>query len=97
MSELTKEYFDQVIGGLATKGGLKTLSDRMNSFEAKLDELPTRTEFKALETKVDEIKETVQRIDRRDLEDSDAFAKDLVKHDRRITRLEKHLSLKPAS
>jgi hypothetical protein len=81
MSELTKEYFDE----------------QLNALNNRIDGLPTREESKALETKLAGVKEPVERIDNRDLQDSGAFAKDLVKHDRRITRLEKHLNLKATS
>jgi predicted secreted Zn-dependent protease len=65
--------------------------------EARLSQLPTRDEFKALQSTVDNIKQTVDRIDKRDVEDSDAHAKNFVNHERRITRIEKQLKLKPAA
>jgi predicted secreted Zn-dependent protease len=65
--------------------------------EARLSQLPTRDEFKILQSTVDSIKDTVDRIDKRDVEDSDAHAKNFINHERRITRIEKQLKLKPAA
>lgn len=59
--------------------------------DEKFAEVPTKTEFRALETKVDAIQTTLERIDKRDKEDSDAFAKIAVKHDQRITTVEKDI------
>jgi len=89
--ELTKEYFDQIVQGLATKKDLENFATKDD-----LGTLPSREEFKALQTSVDEIRETVDRIDKRDVEDSDAHAKNYVNHEHRITRIEKQLKLKPA-
>jgi hypothetical protein len=97
--ELTKEYFD---------GQLKLLNNRMDGFATKDDlaNLPTKgdvdslrtglagleSEVSSLKSTVDDIKETVQRIDQRDIEDSDAFAKDIVQLKKDV----KHLKLKHA-
>jgi hypothetical protein len=102
--ELTKEYFDQQLkalnnrmDGLATQDHVDALDQRIQGVTDRMETLPTREEVRALQTTVDEIRETVQRIDKRDVEDSDAHAKNYVNHEHRITRIEKQLKLKPAA
>jgi hypothetical protein len=56
-----------------------------------------KSEVRALKATVDDIAETVHRIDKRDVEDSDAHAKNFVNHEHRISRIEKQLKLKPAA
>jgi CMP-2-keto-3-deoxyoctulosonic acid synthetase len=73
--ELTKEYFDQQLGNLATKDDLEQL----------------RSDFRAMKSDVTEIKQTLTNIDKRDKEDSNAFAKTLVKHDGRLNVVEQDL------
>jgi hypothetical protein len=86
--ELTKEYFEQVVQTLATKKDLDSLPTR-----DALDGL--KSEVRAVKATVDDIAQTVDRIDKRDVEDSDAHAKNFVSHERRIIRIEKQL--KPAT
>lgn len=74
MAELSREYFDEKIGQLAT------------------DVSALKSDVSALKFDMKEVKETVQRIDKRDKEDSDAFAKDIV----RLQRDVKQLKLKHA-
>lgn len=50
--------------------------------------LPSRDEFRVLETKIDALQQTLNKTDTRDKEDSNALAKDILKHDARITKLE---------
>jgi len=88
--ELTKEDFEKVVQNLATKKDLEALATKED-----LDGL--RSEARALKATVDDIAQTVDRIDKRDVEDSDAHAKNFVNHERRITRIEKQLKLKPAA
>ncbi len=58
----------------------------------KTDVAGLQSEFSSLRSTVADIKETVQRIDQRDLEDSDAFAKDIVQLKKEV----KHLKLRHA-
>lgn len=117
--ELTQEYFDHVIKGLATKQDLEALAtkeevkglatkdeilqlegrlnERIIALDERIDELPTRQEFRTLQAQLTEVQGTVDRINERDLNDSDAFASTFVKHDQRITKIEKQLKLKAAT
>ena len=97
MSELTKEYFDKQLGLLNARIDELPTRGEFNSLEERIQELPSRVELKSVEAKVDEINAKLTKTDQRDVQDSNALARDLVKHDRRLTRIEKHLSLKPAS
>lgn len=90
--ELTQEYFDRQLGNLATKGDLQQLASK-----ADLETL--REDFRAMKTDVAEIKQTLTELNKRDKEDSDAFAQTIVKHDERLTKLEsetKQFKLKQA-
>ena len=53
----------------------------------KLSSLPSKEDFNALKVTVEEIKETVERIDKRDFEDSTAFASDIVKLQKEVKQL----------
>ena len=66
MAELTKEYFDEQIGKLVAK----------TDFDKQISSVTDDLSF--LKAKVTSIEEKVDRIDKRDKEDSDAFAKDIV-------------------
>ena len=87
--ELTQEYFDQQLGLLASHlDNLPTKAD-LGSLEARVDELPTKSDFAALKQTVNDIQETVTRIDTRSDEEIRAAYKD-------IAQIKKHLGLKPA-
>jgi|GEM_PF-5230834 len=100
MSELTKEFFlktldekleeklEKKLDGLVTK---EFFEEKLKDLATKDDLLnfPSRTEFKSLQDDVKEIKDTVTRIDKRDLLDSNAFASDILKINRRLAKLEK--------
>jgi hypothetical protein len=86
--ELTQEHFDQIVQGLATKNNLDGLATK-----ADLLELATQQDLNSLKRDVTEIKAMVQRIDKRDLEDSNAFAKDLLDLKKRVKSLERHSKL----
>jgi hypothetical protein len=83
MAELTKEYFDQQISTLATKADLEGVKTEVSTMN---------TDVSTLKSDMKEIKETVLRIDKRDKEDSNAFAKDIVLLQKDV----KHLKLKHA-
>lgn len=73
--ELTKEYFDQQLGNLASKEELEALRD----------------DFRLMKSDITEIKQTLTNLDNRDKEDSDSFAKTLVKHNERLHIVEQDL------
>jgi hypothetical protein len=62
---LTKEHFEQVVQNLATKKDLEGLATKEDLYRLKSD-------VRALKADVDDIAQTVDRIDKRDVEDSDA-------------------------
>lgn len=86
--ELTKEYFDNFIKELT----LRLDRDQMR-IEGKFTELPTQQDLNSLKSVIDDIKETVTRIDQRTDEDTRAALKDIVKLQKRVTALEQKLDL----
>lgn len=58
-------------------------------FEQELS--PIKEDIKVIRTDIQQIKDITARIDRRDLEDSNAMAKSYVKVDTRLTTLEKYV------
>jgi predicted secreted Zn-dependent protease len=95
--ELTKEYFDEQLKNLATKEELKaqtgTINGRFDGIEQRFLELPTRQDYAALKSSVDDIQAKVTRIDERTDEDTRAALKDIVKLQSRVTALEQKLKL----
>jgi hypothetical protein len=87
MSELTKEYFEEIITRLATKEDLSGLVT-LEAFDQRLLELPTKQDYIALNEKIDDIQEKVTRIDTRTDEDTRAAYKDIVKLRERLIALE---------
>lgn len=102
--ELTKEYLDPQLGNLATKRDLERLASKQDLAELrddvhimKSDVTALQDDLRSVKSDVSEIKEILMRLDERDVQDSNAFAKTLVKHDDRITAAEnqiKQLKLK---
>lgn len=82
--ELTKEYFDQQLGNLASKADLERLASQED-----LEQL--RDDFRAVKSDITEIKQTLISLDERDKEDSNAFAKTLVNHDKRLISVERDI------
>ena len=85
----TSKYLDEKLSDFATKD---YLDKKLYDFATKdyLDEnFASKTSLKEVKTTVDEIKEIVDRLDKRDREDSDFFSKMLINHDKRIAKLEK--------
>ena len=90
--ELTKEDL---------KEHTAAINKRFDGIEQRLAQLPTKEDFdglkedvaglqanvSTLQFTVAEIKETVERIDKRDMEDSDAFAKSIVKLEKDVKQL----------
>jgi hypothetical protein len=62
MSELTKEYFDQMLSGLATKDDLvselKPIKHQLTRIEEKVDRISTRTHEDDVATMKDVVKLT---------------------------------------
>jgi hypothetical protein len=88
--ELTKEYFDQQLDSFARKEDLESLASKGDLEQMKND-------VRAIKIDMVEIKHVLANIDKRDKEDSDAFAKTLVQHDERLVASEhdiKQLKLK---
>jgi phage-related minor tail protein len=54
-----------------------------------------KAEVRALKATAEDFAQTVDRINKRDVEDTAAHAENFVNHERRITRIEKQLELKP--
>jgi hypothetical protein len=52
-------------------------------------ELPTKQDFKTLESKIDDIQQTVTRLDTRTDEDTGAALKDIVSLRKRVSTLER--------
>jgi polyhydroxyalkanoate synthesis regulator phasin len=86
--ELTQEHFDQVVGNLATN--IQNLNERV-------DDLPNQSDLLGLATKTDiaNLKEVLDRIDKRTDQDTTAVMKDVEKLDKRVSTLER-LVKKPA-
>jgi predicted ATP-binding protein involved in virulence len=64
--ELTKEYFDEQMSKLVKKSEFEEQAVKVNE------------DLSFLKAKTTSIEEKVARVDRRDKEDSDAFAKDIL-------------------
>lgn len=104
--ELTQEYFDQQLGGLATKKDLEQLASKADVEELRSEFQEIKADVTALQDDVRLVKstlsgmnQTLTAIDQRDREDSNAFAKILVKHDEQLEAVEqevKQLKLKRA-
>ena len=80
-----------------TKEDLKehtaALNKRFDGIEQRFLELPTKQDYAALKSSVDDIKAIVARIDQRTDEDTRAALKDIVKLQSRVTALEQQLKL----
>ncbi len=91
MTLLTQESFERILDQKLDQKLDEKLEDK---FEEKLgpireDISNLKTDVATLKTNLEDIKETVERIDKRDLEDSNAFSKDILGLKRRVTRLQK--------
>ena len=84
--ELTQEYFDSFV---------KELTARLDQFDKKFDHLEARLDF--FERELKEIRQELNNLSKRDLEDSAAFAKEILTLNKRVAALERQLKLKHAS
>jgi len=94
--ELTKEYFDQQLGSLARKEDLEHLSSNVRELTTDVSELKTNVvalqeDSRTMKSDLSEIKQTLIELNKRDKEDSDAFAKTLVQHDERLMSIEQDI------
>ncbi len=104
--ELTQEYFDQQLANLATQGDLERLASKadLNVLKTEVSEIKTdvmaiQDVMRSVKSTLQEMNQTLTALDKRDKEDSDAFAKTLVKQDERLNMVErdlKNLKLKQA-
>lgn len=98
--ELTKEYFDEQLKNLATKEELKsqtgTINGRFDGIEQRFLEFPTRQDYAALKSSVDDIQAKVTRIDQRTDEDTRAALKDIINLQKRVATLEQAVNLQPS-
>lgn len=76
--ELTKEYFDKQFK--LTKQYFDARFDKVDSemLEMKMDIVSLQDGQREIGHDIKDIKETLDRVDKRDLEDSNAFAKTLL-------------------
>ena len=81
MTQLTKEYFDGKIGKLVSK----------ESFDEQINRVTEGLSF--LKARVVNIEEKVGRIDKRDKEDSDVFAKDIVKLQKEMKQVKEKVAI----
>jgi hypothetical protein len=93
--ELTKEYFDQQLKKLTTKTDLADEREHSDTkFNAMFEGFKSINDSLNLVAKdVKSIKEDLKELSKRDLEDSNAFAKDIVELEKRILKIEKRLKL----
>lgn len=98
--DLTKEYFDEQLNSLATKNDVTAINKRIDSlpthgdlekFATKDDllELATKNDLASVRSDIAEIKEFVERIDRRTDEDHRAAIHDSADLKHRVSVLEK--------
>ena len=100
--ELTKDYFDKQFKALGDKFVSKEHFDKELSkfvtkeyLDKKFDETlePIKDGIRDIKNDILDIKETVVRIDKRDLEDSNAFKTIVLNHDKRLKIVEKALKI----
>lgn len=101
--ELTKEYFDQQLSQLPTKGDLQRIDKRIDALPTQTDlerfatkddllELATKNDLRSVHSDIAEIKELVKRIDEREDQDTRAVMRDVTDLHRRVAALEKRPS-----
>jgi hypothetical protein len=94
MTVLTKEFFVEQIGKLVTK---KDFEEQLKELVTKRDLTrglePIISDISILKLGVKELNEKVDRIDKRDKEDSNAFAKDIVQLQKDVKKLKRLVHL----
>ena len=79
MDQELKQYLDSQFAQLPTKAEFNELKEDVGVLKTKVN---------SVQTKLNEMEVTLNSVNTRDKEDSNAFAKDILKHDTRITKLE---------
>ncbi len=87
---VTKEYFEERIQGLVTK---EYFHAEVKKIYTRLDDTLTKgdfySEFKPLKNDVAAIRERLEIVDKRDVEGSDTFARDILRIPRKMKRVRK--------
>ena len=92
---VTKEYFDKKFLD-HTEYFDKKFDEQSKSLDKKFEENlePIRNDIRDIKQDLGEVKELVQKIDKRDQEDANALAKSFVDHDTRLMKVEKMVGIK---
>lgn len=89
---VTKEGLENTLSKFVTKGYLKqTIKDLLEELKA---ELASKSEITTLRVDIIELKQLVEKVNKRDLEDSNAFKSLVLGHGRRIAKLEESIGLR---
>lgn len=95
---VTKQYFEEYLNKTLDnklapiKEDIGSLKEDVGSLNEDFGSL--KVKVNSIEIDVKEIREKVNRIDQRDLEDSNAFARTVVLHDTRISKIERKLKIR---
>lgn len=106
--ELTKEHFEKHLKGQLDPLKIDVADLKTDVTGLKTDVADLKSDSTGLKSDIDSIKvqvnsiaidltavrETVDRIDKRDLDDSDALSSTYVDHDNRLKVIEKKLNIK---
>ncbi len=97
--EKMKEIFPSKEDLHSIKGSVDSMKENMDSMKENMDSMKEnmdslKVQINTIGTDVKEIKKTVQMINKRDLEDSNALMRSSVSHDKRLGRIEKILKIK---
>lgn len=95
MFTLFKEHFDQKFDEIDQRFDesdkkFVLLNERMDLLEAKINDLDQKVDFHFifLKTELADIKQDLEAYAKRDKDDSDAFKKDVIKLQKRVSTLE---------
>lgn len=83
MTELTKEFFEEKLNALVSRDNLNA---QLQVFREHLD-----IRFDLLDREIKDIKQRLAELNKRDLEDSNAFARDIAELRLRVSEVEKQL------
>lgn len=95
--DLSREYFDEKLAGLltredaqrfATKQDFESLTSKSDLADLKEGVLALHSEMLTVKTDLAEVKATLTELNDRDLQDSNAFAKDIVQLQKRRQGIE---------
>ncbi len=92
-----KQYLDLQFANVVRKDDLLDVVRKSDLLDVvrkdDLLEFITKNDLRSIKTQLDSMQETLNEVNKRDLEDSNAFAKDIVNHDIRITKVEKEIKV----